>query len=764
MRSGGRRARKARTALALSLALAALGLSGGLVPPVAGGATAPAPRASPSLPLAAAAGHPAAAAWINRTASLASAPPASWGSSMAYDASDGYLLFFGGLGSSRGALRETWSWQDGSWTNLTGDVGPAPSTRYEASMAYDPALGAVVLFGGIHAGGYLSDTWTFANGSWSELSENESPPGLAGAALGYDPAESGLILYGGTDAAGTVLNTTWLFAGGVWTNLTGGLSTSPPPLADAGMTFDAAANGSILFGGTNGHRSFNETWKFAGGHWANRTSPTAEAPMAREFPGLVYDAVDGYDLLFGGYSGDQVLNDSWAYANGSWTRLPSGPAPSPRNAMAMGYTPGLREGNATVVLFGGRAGAAASSVGYSDTWTYKAPLAAALRIVPSEVDIDHPANISLSASGGYPPYNLSWRALPAGCVGPLHPGWFDCSSPLAQPYSISAIVKDAANESVDTGAVELTVNATPTVAAPTASPSPDGEAPLDVQFTARPVGGTAPYAYAWSFGDENGSTARAPSHIYPTPGSYSVTVTITDADGENATSPPLRVVVTPAFSVTASASAYVGVAPLTVRFVAQPVGGAGPFAFTWHLGGPGLVFTGAETNYTYTTPGNYSVSLEANDTYGASASTGFTETVIAPLSTTFSESFPVGPVCANGTVLTYVELDAEPRGGEAPYNATWDVNGTRLYGPSPSLTLPGGSYLPVNLTVTDARGDRTSFQEGLRVPTTACGTTAASGGGVSGATLFEAEVAGVVLLVVIAVEAVVLARRRPPAG
>ena len=59
-----------------------------------------------------------------------------------------------------------------------------------------------------------------------------------------------------------------------------------------------------------------------------------------------------------------------------------------------------------------------------------------------------------------------------------------------------------------------------------------GPAPLSVGFSALASGGTAPYAYLWSFGDGSAaSTAQSPSHTYAMPGFYTATLTVTDARG-----------------------------------------------------------------------------------------------------------------------------------------------------------------------------------------------------------------------------------------
>ena len=71
-------------------------------------------------------------------------------------------------------------------------------------------------------------------------------------------------------------------------------------------------------------------------------------------------------------------------------------------------------------------------------------------------------------------------------------------------------------------------------AAPTAdfSATPtSGTDPLDVSFTDLSTG--EPTSWNWDFGDGSTSTAQNPSHTYNTPGTYAVTLTVTNADGSD---------------------------------------------------------------------------------------------------------------------------------------------------------------------------------------------------------------------------------------
>ena len=57
----------------------------------------------------------------------------------------------------------------------------------------------------------------------------------------------------------------------------------------------------------------------------------------------------------------------------------------------------------------------------------------------------------------------------------------------------------------------------------------------NVQFTDTSTGG--PTSWLWSFGDAATSTSQNPPHTYPGPGTYNVTLTVTNANGSNTSAP-----------------------------------------------------------------------------------------------------------------------------------------------------------------------------------------------------------------------------------
>ena len=83
-----------------------------------------------------------------------------------YDSSSGNMVLFGGGNNSNSWLNDTWIWNGTTWTQAgAGQAGPPG--RSGASLAYDASTGTAVLFGGQGTGGLkLNDTWTFRTGTY----------------------------------------------------------------------------------------------------------------------------------------------------------------------------------------------------------------------------------------------------------------------------------------------------------------------------------------------------------------------------------------------------------------------------------------------------------------------------------------------------------------------------------------------------------------------------------------------------------------------
>jgi PKD repeat protein/uncharacterized protein YjiK len=162
-----------------------------------------------------------------------------------------------------------------------------------------------------------------------------------------------------------------------------------------------------------------------------------------------------------------------------------------------------------------------------------------------------------------------------------------------------------------------------------------GEAPLDVSFTDQST--NSPTSWSWDFGDGVTSTERNPSHTYSPAGSYTVTLTVSNALGSNTLIKPGYVVVNAPSPPVAefTSTPTTGAAPLTVSFSDGSSGG--PTAWAWDLGNGG---TSTEQNptHTYSAPGSYTVTLTVTNTLGVDSETKLDYIVVdpAPSSITFT--------------------------------------------------------------------------------------------------------------------------------
>jgi len=100
-------------------------------------------------------------------------------------------------------------------------------------------------------------------------------------------------------------------------------------------------------------------------------------------------------------------------------------------------------------------------------------------------------------------------------------------------YTVRVTVQEASSKAVtsisETSYLVVTVNSVPTASFSLSPSGPVGGA--SVTFTAAVTAGTSPYTYRWSFGDNSTGIGISATHTYSTPGSYNVTLTVTDASG-----------------------------------------------------------------------------------------------------------------------------------------------------------------------------------------------------------------------------------------
>jgi PKD domain len=203
---------------------------------------------------------------------------------------------------------------------------------------------------------------------WVQLFPSQAPYPRGAPAIASSPSLNETLLFGGSDVNRVVPNDTWIYADGNWTNRTSNLSLSPPASAGGGLTYDAATGYFLLFGGISsyGGSPLNETWAYANRTWTNLTATAGAAPPARYGESLVYDPSLGYAVLYGGWGALEGYSDTWRFVNGTWSNITAvvGTPPAERVGMAATYDAELK----SIVLFGGVGFGNAPF--YNDTWLF----------------------------------------------------------------------------------------------------------------------------------------------------------------------------------------------------------------------------------------------------------------------------------------------------------------------------------------------------------------------------------------------------------
>jgi hypothetical protein len=284
--------------------------------------------------------------WSQRTTPVA--PSARNGVGMVYFAAIGKTVLVGGNNGTGARLAETWLWDGSTWEKLAAPspggafVGLAydsfrervvrysggstvsefdgtswttitppkrPSNRQVVTMAYDAVRKRVVMFGGLNfTPSPLNDTWEWDGTNWTEvaISSLGRPPARAYHAMTYDAARQKVVMFGGDSlhgGSGVIYNDTWEWDGTSWSQASP--AVSPPPNDGHNMVFDTTRNRTVMLGSS-------QTWEWDGTNWTQNF--TAATPPARAWFGMAYDSARSSTVAFGGYGYSLgYLNDTWEY-------------------------------------------------------------------------------------------------------------------------------------------------------------------------------------------------------------------------------------------------------------------------------------------------------------------------------------------------------------------------------------------------------------------------------------------------------------------
>jgi len=264
----------------------------------------------------------------------------------------------------------------------------------------------------------------------------------------------------------------------------------------------------------------------------------------------------------------------------------------------------------------------------------------------------------------------------------------------AGTYTVSLTVANPGGQNTLTTADYINVTVSPPVAAFSGAPT-SGSAPLTVSFSDKSTG--QPTSWRWEFGDGGTSALQHPSHAYAGAGSYSVSLTVSNAGGQNAVTKASYITVAVAPPVAAfTAAPLSGAAPLTVSFTDQSTGQ--PSSWQWDFG-DGVASTAQNPSHTYANVGSYTVSLTVANSGGENTVTrvNYINATVPPPAAAFSGS----PV--SGTAPLTVNFADESTGQPTSWLWEFGDGGTSTL-QHPSHVYTGAGTYSVSLTAANVGG------------------------------------------------------------
>ncbi len=226
-----------------------------------------------------------------------------------------------------------------------------------------------------------------------------------------------------------------------------------------------------------------------------------------------------------------------------------------------------------------------------------------------------------------------------------------------------------------------------------------GCSPLIVNFQDLSSGN--PTSWSWNFGNGNTSILQNPVASYFTPGNYTVTLTVSNANGSNTLTRSQYISVYEPPTVNFSASPISGCFPLRVQFTDLSLAGVGNTNVSWFWDfGNGTTSTLQNPMVTFTTVGNFSITLRVTNDKGCTRTISRPNYIISTPGVTAGFTHTQATVCSAPANITFTNTSTGP----ATLSYIWDFgDGNFSSATNPVHTYTSnGSYIVTLITSSSA--------------------------------------------------------------
>jgi len=616
-----------------------------------------------------------------------------------------------------------------NWTNQTASMtagGSDPNASGGASVAYDPGLGELVMYGAGCEFCASNSTWIYDGFTWFNITfllqyfYNVTPPALFAVGMAYDPLWGGIIMTGGFYASGAASPETWLYNGSGWNNLTSQLGSVPPISGFAPLVYDGALGDLVSVDGCTSFTCagiWNQTELLGGPGsvwvWDENVGPSERPVFAYQ---MAYDPVTSDIVLFGGRYTNATdafnqTNTTWIYTSaGDWVNISSSswgdflgsPTFYPDYAAFGGMT---WDGQLNaIVLFGGFD---ASGVVTDQTYIF-------------DGSYWYPAWIV---------YNLFLAAPPARA-------WFAMDT---NSSAVTPMIVGGSTDSYTTQNESWVFEIPPNVSLPSATPNPVDEGIPITTASSLTIGSGSGGLMNFTIGNFLVSSVSD----FVATSNYSTNVTFETTFAFNYTGTAYLYAILDDFwhvegvayfedvvingnvtdtAVSAPMHPEISGGSATVSLTSNPVNGTGPYGYVWNFGDGSADSTLANVSHVYHSAGTYNGWLNTTDAGQGYSNVSFA-VVVAPQLTDTSTS----NVTATDVGMA-VSFTGTPGGGSGSYPSTvWDFgHGTTVSADGATHTYGTVGTYQAYFNISDSYGYSNTSHVTIVVNPTLSGNATAS--------------------------------------